>query len=180
MIKLSSVFTNFKEYKPDFLPDGAPLDSRFFCDDAGNDWYDLMYQFDKTDWKIGYLADGYVVWATKDVIGTYSPAGLSIAVVSDVPGNKERGREDIWFFEHGEVIAKLAEELVDPLTVATEKKHQLMADANAKILLIERAIKLKMATDADHSELEDLERYTVLLSRTEISSAPDVQWPEIP
>lgn len=99
-------YPNFKEYKPKKVPEGAPAGTRFFCDDNGNDWYHLMYELNGPEWKVGYLQDGCVVWATQNIVGTYSPAGLSVAVVDSVPTNQERTRDDIWYFEDGKVVDK--------------------------------------------------------------------------
>ncbi|HIE4799878.1 TPA: tail fiber assembly protein [Serratia marcescens] len=64
--------------------------------------------------------------------------------------------------------------------IATIKKNQLMADAGERISLLERAVRLSMATEAEKVQLEDWERYSVILNRVNPSDAPEITWPELP
>lgn len=68
----------------------------------------------------------------------------------------------------------------DAILLATMKKQQLMADAEAAIAVLSRAVKFGIATDEEKAKLEALERYTVLLSRVNPEDAPNIVWPEKP
>lgn len=69
------------------------------------------------------------------------------------------------------------EELV---ALAEVKKTRLQEDASSTISILERAVKYGIATDDEKAALEEWERYSVLLSRVDISSAPDIDWPLLP
>ncbi|EGZ7316237.1 tail fiber assembly protein, partial [Escherichia coli] len=57
------------------------------------------------------------------------------------------------------------------------QKARLLADAESVIQLLERAVRLNMATDEDHSRLEAWERYSVLVSRVDTAKP---EWPQKP
>ncbi|ULH13099.1 tail fiber assembly protein [Serratia marcescens] len=58
-------------------------------------------------------------------------------------------------------------------------KTRLLEEAEAVICVLERAVRLDMATDEEKAQLETWERYSVLLSRVD-TSAPDIAWPDKP
>lgn len=69
----------------------------------------------------------------------------------------------------------------DALTQEAEsKKVRLMAEANTVIAPLERAVKLGIETETEVALLEAWERYSVLLNRVKASTAPDIEWPEVP
>ena len=57
---------------------------------------------------------------------------------------------------------------------AENKKSRLLAEAESAILLLERAIKLGIATSDDGVRLEAWERYSVLVSRVDTAKP---EWP---
>lgn len=63
---------------------------------------------------------------------------------------------------------------------AENQKKELMNAAEAAIAPLSRAKSLGIATQDELSRLEAWERYSVLLSRVDISSAPEIVWPPIP
>ena len=73
-----------------------------------------------------------------------------------------------------------------PLTVdeliaqAVAKKNSLLADAAAKISILQDAVDLDMATDEEAAALVAWKKYRVLLNRIDTSTAPDITWPEQP
>jgi hypothetical protein len=74
----------------------------------------------------------------------------------------------------------------------TDAQHQAAVDAAQQELAarqqeaanaiapLEKAVKLGMATEEEKARLTEWETYSVLLSRVDISSAPDINWPEKP
>lgn len=66
------------------------------------------------------------------------------------------------------------------LQSAAAKKARLMQEAQERISLLERAVKLAMATDGERQQLQEWERYSILLFRVDISRAPDIDWPAQP
>lgn len=68
----------------------------------------------------------------------------------------------------------------DAILIATMKKQQLIDDAEGAITPLARAVKLGMATQEEEAKLEAWERYSVMLSRVDVSKAPDITWPDAP
>ncbi|WP_048795107.1 MULTISPECIES: tail fiber assembly protein [Serratia] len=68
----------------------------------------------------------------------------------------------------------------DSILLATMKKQQLMTDAEEAIALLSRAAKYDIATEEEKIRLEELEKYTVLLSRINPDDAPKIDWPQPP
>lgn len=66
------------------------------------------------------------------------------------------------------------------INTATENKEELSINAESKIAMLSRAVKLGIATDNEKEKLNQWEAYSVYLSRVEVSNAPDIDWPSIP
>jgi len=66
------------------------------------------------------------------------------------------------------------------IQIATMKKQELMENAEQIISLLERAVKLNMATDTEKKQLEVWLRYSVLLNRINPNDEPGIIWPELP
>ncbi|MBG6242237.1 MAG: tail fiber assembly protein, partial [Candidatus Symbiopectobacterium sp. Dall1.0] len=56
----------------------------------------------------------------------------------------------------------------------------LMQKASAAIAPLQDAADLDMATEAESALLVAWKTYRVLLNRVDISTAPDIEWPEQP
>lgn len=63
---------------------------------------------------------------------------------------------------------------------ARENKEELSANAESKIAMLSRAVKLGIATGEEKEKLNQWEAYSVYLSRVETSNAPDIDWPSLP
>ncbi|MCF1288930.1 tail fiber assembly protein [Enterobacter kobei] len=63
---------------------------------------------------------------------------------------------------------------------ATMRKNALMKTANDIITPLEDAAELGIATDEEAASLLGWKRYRVMLNRVDVSTAPDIQWPERP
>ncbi|WWD14758.1 tail fiber assembly protein [Klebsiella phage ViciousJeremy] len=97
---MEKIYENFKqrevtdEYRKAV---GAPSDARFFMDDEGNDWYDLMYKLDSTGkYTVAFYPDGYVSYAATTVAGRHGCDGCSVTQVDTLPGEFKTGV--YWFF----------------------------------------------------------------------------------
>ncbi|MGK0667124.1 tail fiber assembly protein [Serratia marcescens] len=66
------------------------------------------------------------------------------------------------------------------INTARENKEELSINAESKIAMLSRAVKLGIATDNEKEKLNQWEVYSVYLSRVEVSNAPDIDWPSIP
>ncbi|AWR67406.1 MULTISPECIES: tail fiber assembly protein [Enterobacter cloacae complex] len=70
-----------------------------------------------------------------------------------------------------------AEELI---AQAEETRTALMQEANARIIPLQDADELGIATDEETALLTRLKRYRVILNRLDMSSAPLIEWPDMP
>ncbi|PHM65615.1 tail fiber assembly protein [Xenorhabdus sp. KJ12.1] len=63
---------------------------------------------------------------------------------------------------------------------AERKKQSLLNDADKKIMRLERIVKKNMATNDEINQLDNLELYSIELSRLDCSKVSDIIWPKNP
>lgn len=63
---------------------------------------------------------------------------------------------------------------------ATTRQANLLTDASAMITPLADAVELDVATDAEKERLKRLKKYRIELTRIDVNSAPDIDWPEFP
>lgn len=63
------------------------------------------------------------------------------------------------------------------IEMAQARKLNLQAEANAIMAPLQAAVKHGMASDEEKARLDAWEKYTVLLSRVDVSTAPNIEWP---
>jgi hypothetical protein len=174
------ILKDFKEYEPVSDKEKAihkKIGALFYFSADGVEWYGAISSFAADTWKVKYHSDGIIVEAEKDA-SFICPADGSIAEVAALPEGFERGK---WRFEEatGDIVRDAGVMLRD---AQLELNHRL-TEAESVILLLSRAVKYDTASDDDKARLEKWERYSVDLSRTDISTAPNtggVNWPEKP
>lgn len=66
------------------------------------------------------------------------------------------------------------------IELAKLEKQSRLDQAEKQLAVLQRAIKLDMATEAESNLAKQLEIYSVLVSRIELQHAPDIDWPEMP
>lgn len=64
--------------------------------------------------------------------------------------------------------------------IAEGEKSRLIREAGEAIAVLQDADELGMATEDELSALTRWKRYRVILNRLDISTAPDIEWPEKP
>ncbi|ENU7545891.1 tail fiber assembly protein [Escherichia coli] len=157
----------------------------FLASEDNQDWYECQNLFSDDTVKIMYDDEG-IIRALVDkpvpqrgdiyAVSMLWPVDMSVVeiAVDDYPVNCQANGE--WRYTDGR-IEKIP---TDYVSAAESKKSQLMTEANAAIAPLERAVKLGMATDEEVERLNAWERYSVLLNRVDISTAPDIAWPDKP
>ncbi len=75
-----------------------------------------------------------------------------------------------------QIAAQNAQKLTDNLS----QKTALMDAASDRISVLQDAVDLDMATDAETAALRLWKKYRVLLSRVDANTSDDVVWPEAP
>ncbi|MCE9947535.1 tail fiber assembly protein [Hafnia paralvei] len=149
----------------------------FLCDDAGNDWYESQNQFAAETIKVMYSQNG-VICAVSDDVSKLWPLNMSVAEVDSLPdGFLSDGKS--WQFVEGVVVERVYtnDELVER---AQLKKAHLLEEATIAISPLQDASDLGIATDAELARLKAWKTYRVLLSRVDVSKAPDIDWPVAP
>lgn len=63
------------------------------------------------------------------------------------------------------------------VVAADLQKKQMITQVSADISILQDAVNLNMATDAEKSRLNSMQTYRVLLNRVDTSLAPDIIWP---
>lgn len=143
--------------------------------EEGKNWYEEQKNFSPDTLKIVYDTKGIIVCIDKDV-SAINPTGLSVVELPNITANRRADASGAWMYRDGQVIKRAYTH--DELVVqADEKKADLLSEAALVIAPLERAVKHGMATDEERASLEAWERYSVLLSRIDTSSAPEIDWP---
>lgn len=173
------IYSNFKQHKPTDVNSRLLADSGdviFLRDDSENDWYELLETFPDSAWKLRIDTNNAVRGFTKDASSLF-PDECSVAVVDSIPeGLDTSGR---WVWEGDSVVERVPtkDELI---ALVDRQKNALMAAATAAIAPLQDAVDLGIATDEELAQLKGWKTYRVLLSRTDIAHAPEIDWPPLP
>lgn len=171
------IYKTFTRYTPEEPLSGVA----YLQSEDGLDWYTLRESLVDSDaLKIAFQADGIIRQQTYDVQGMF-PENLSVAVVNkkSVPKDFPDNADGQWVFDGKKITPRVipASELI---AQAEETRAQLMAEANQKIAPLQAALDVGMATDEELVQLKAWKTYLVLLSRVDVSTAPDIDWPVAP
>lgn len=71
-------------------------------------------------------------------------------------------------------------EAEDVVFLASSRLAAEMDDANRTIAPLQDAVDISMATDEETARLAEWKKYRVMLSRIDVTAAPDIDWPEKP
>ena len=77
-------------------------------------------------------------------------------------------------------VTDKAEQQASEVAAAESQKQSLLAEAEQAIAMLERKIRLGMATDEDKVKLNGWEIYSVKMSDVDTSTAPNIDWPVKP
>lgn len=157
----------------------------FLASEDGQDWYECQALFSDSTVKVMYDAGGVIcalvnkpVPQRGDVyaVSMLRPVDMPVVemAVDDCPADCQA--DGTWRYTDGR-IEKIP---TDYVAAAESNKTKLMVEANTAILLLERSVKLGMATEEEKAELEEWEKYSILLMRVDPRLAPDIGWPEKP
>lgn len=173
------IYSNFKQYKPTDANSRLLADSGdviFIRDDSENDWYELLETFPDSAWKLRIDANNVVRGFTKDASLLF-PDECSVAVVDSIPEGLDTSGRWVW---EGDSVVERAPTKDELIALADRQKDALMVAATAAIAPLQGAVDLDIATDAELAQLKAWKTYRVLLSRVDVSKAPDIKWPEKP
>ncbi|HED5569696.1 TPA: tail fiber assembly protein [Yersinia enterocolitica] len=132
--------------------------------------------FDSTSWVLSDDYRGATVYSTTDrsaVVVDYIGA-IKEGFVTDKPTTPyDVWSSSGWVTDNQKLKAAQVAE-------AQQKKTNLLAIAVSQISILQDAVDLNMATPDETAALTAWKKYRVLLSRIDMSTAPDISWPEQP
>ncbi|EPG3144803.1 tail fiber assembly protein [Citrobacter freundii] len=147
----------------------------FLQDDKGNDWYDVIELFDESKTlKIGYDDDGRVRTFTTNIHALF-PVNLSVVELPATKANLRVTLGDDWFYKDGKL-----QQIRNYLADAEAERGNRMAEVTTRIDWLEDAQKDGDISSDEETELATLRAYRTALRRLDLSSAPDIDWPEVP
>lgn len=148
-------------------------------DENGQDWYEIQSNFKDETLKIIFDNQNRIVSYSCDV-STLFPLGHSIAEINKDALPVNFYDNNVFFdFIGGQVIPyeKSHEKLVEE---AFNQLKALQSEASQTIDTLQDAIDLNMAEKGADVLLGSWRKYRVLLSCVDISTAPDIDWPQKP
>ena len=171
-------FGKFIPYTPDTTDRPRIIDGQnvmFLQDDKGNDWYDVIKLFDESKTlKIGYDDDGRVRTFTTN-IHAFFPVNMSVVELSATKANLRVTLGDDWFYKDGKL-----QQIRDHLANAEAERDSRMAEVTTRIDWLEDAQKDGDISSDEETELASLRAYRTALRRLDLTTAPDINWPEVP
>ena len=170
------IYKNFTPYTNERAEDGA----LHLQSEDGQDWYDVREKLSAEKLKIAYQADGVIRQQSYNAVELF-PENLSVTEINkeDVPDELPERLDGNWVFDGKKIDPRIIPES-ELIAQAEETRAQLMSEANQRIIPLQDASDLGIATDEELAMLKAWKTYRVLLSRVDVSKAPDVEWPEKP
>ncbi|MDE9656157.1 tail fiber assembly protein [Citrobacter freundii] len=169
-------FGKFTPYIPDTTDRPKIIDGQnvlFLQDDKGNDWYDVIELFDESKTlKIGY-DDDYAVRTFSTNIHAFFPVNLSVVELPATKDNLRVTLGDDWFYKDGKL-----QQIRNYLADAEAERDRRMAKTTARIDWLEAAQNDGDISADEETELTALRAYRTALRRLDLTTAPDVKWPE--
>ncbi|HIB8910657.1 MULTISPECIES: tail fiber assembly protein [Citrobacter] len=171
-------FGKFIPYIPETTNRPKIIDGQnvmFLQDDKGNDWYDVIELFDESNTlKIGYDDDGCVRTFTTN-IHAFFPVNLNVVELPATKANLRVTLGDDWFYKDGKL-----QQIRNHLANAEAERARRMAEATARIDWLDAAQKDGDISGEEETELAALRAYRTSLRHLDLTTAPDVKWPEYP
>ena len=122
--------------------------------------------------KIGYDDDGAVRTFSTN-IHAFFPVNLSVAELPATKANLRVTLGDDWFYKDGKL-----QQIRNHLAVAEAERDNRMEEVTARINWLEDAQKDGDISVEEEAELAALRAYRTALRRLDLTTAPDVKWPE--
>lgn len=167
---------NFVQYEPEFKD--FLFNAIFLQSDEGLDWYYHMSRFQADTLKICYDKIN-IIRSFSNQVDRLFPLGMSVSEVdqTDVPEGLNIHGE--WVWNGTKIIPRqlTREELIQQ---AETRRGELLAEASDVIAPLQDASDLGIAADEEAAMLLLWKRYRVMLNRLDLSTLPDIQWPERP
>ena len=155
----------------------------FLKSEEGYDWYEAQKLFSPDTIKFCYDDNNVICSITSAEgwhdVSTLWPLNLNVAEIPDTEANRRVDISCEWQFVNGEVIPRVYTR--DELIYKSEKKKTLLLKRVSDVIApMQDAFDLGIATDEEVAKLKACKKYRVLLSRIDVSAAPNIEWPTPP
>lgn len=162
----------FRPYTPEYQD--LMIKALYLETEDGLDWYFHMSRFQPDTLKVCY-DENNIIRSFSYQADRLFPQGLSVSEVAkkDVPDGL-----DIlggWVFDNGKIVPLP----VDDVAQAEKKRDAAMVTVTERITALVAAQEDNDITDSEEKELASLRAYRSALRRLDLSTAPDINWPEI-
>jgi hypothetical protein len=151
-----------------------------FTDEDGNDWYEAQKEFSETSLKFMFDNEGNIIAASWDA-SMLAPDNLSVSEIkkTSVPATFfDAGTR--WVF-NGKKIIPFSYSQEELQQQAEDERARLISEAKENIVVGQTKLALgRTLTNEQLNKLNTWLDYIDLLEAVDISTAPDVEWPEVP
>nr|WP_314523922.1 tail fiber assembly protein [uncultured Lelliottia sp.] len=147
----------------------------YLQDEDGKDWYASQSLFSATKLKIAFTDDGIIRTADYDVSALW-PVNMAVVEVTTKSVPEGFNIDGEWMYDG----AKIVPAPVDHVSRAEANKQSLLQLATQSIAPLQDAVELDLASEQEIALLTAWKKYRVMLNRLDTSSAPDINWPEMP
>lgn len=161
----------FEQYTPEYID--LMIMAIYLQTDDGLDWYFHMSRFQADTLKVCYDENNIIRSFSYEADRLF-PLGLSVSEVaaSDVPEGLDINGG--WIYHSGDIRPAP----VDYVAVAEKQRNSEMTAATERINDLTAAQQDGDITAGEESELASLRGYRSALRRLDLSTAPDIDWPE--
>ena len=117
----------------------------------------------------------------KKIYSTKTGAESTVTEIGDIPNDytllKPNSEFDFW---DGAWVLDENKQHHHYVMLASVQKNQLLSEASSQIDYLQDAIDTDIATDEEKALYASWKKYRVLLNRSDVDTAPDIDWPEKP
>ncbi|CAI1722974.1 Bacteriophage tail assembly protein [Serratia proteamaculans] len=178
-------FGPFSTYKPEKDTSEALLAESsnilFIKDENENDWYEVQKSFNKDTLKIAFDQNGFIYSASYDASSLW-PINAFIAevVADDIPDTFSIPIKGLdWQFNGEKIVPRIY--TTEQLKIQAQYEKDTRLNLAAKeIAPLKDAVDLDIATPVELELLKIWMLYRVKLSRVDLGTAPDIDWPQPP
>ncbi|WP_189389258.1 tail fiber assembly protein [Buttiauxella sp. B2] len=151
----------------------------FLRDEQGNEWYKWLKTLSSETLKVSYAPEtGEIIHFSFDASAIFPINQIVVEVKKETIPEDFKNAGDTalgggFIYKDGGITAAP----IDNVAVADIKRRKLLAEATATIAPLQDAVDLGVATDEEIASLRNWKKHRVLLSRVDISAAPNINWP---
>lgn len=164
---------NFTQYTPEYLDMMIP--AIYLQTEDGLDWYYHLARFNTDTLKVCFDENNIIRSFSYEADRLF-PSGLSVTEVAAEKVPEGLNIHGGWILDNGGIIPAP----VDYVALAEKQRDSEMTAATERINALAAAQEDDDITDEEEKTLAALRVYRSALRRLDVSTAPDIVWPEKP